>query len=254
MEGKMKKILLTLFLPLLFSHSLFITSCSNRSSPSGPPPHQEGTYIVATSDGVGVTICWEPVTDVTHYVLITPDNDTLSSGSHTWCTDPDPSSTGMYYIYSLSGPVRVALDSISSAPICSDSTLHLYRFDSEEGFNGFGWDTTTGRGILYTCDESTDDSIDIFLDTLDYRLHLFSCDESPYCGSKRTYIQFIDTTDFFTAPESLHTTSAYATYYNYYALKVEGGYYAKIHITNTACNTLIAFEFEFQRIKGLRIF
>lgn len=250
----MKERLAVVFMILIVIQSLYIISCSTHSKPTEPPPTQEGTYIYATSNGVGVTICWEPITDVTDYVLVTPDNDTVSSGLQTWYTDPEPSSTGMYYIYAIYGLQRAAFDSISSAPAESDSTYNLWRYDSNEGPSGFGWNTITGVGTLFECWDSNKDVIDLYLDTLGYSLHLMSGDESPYNGFKRTYIQFIDTTDFFTAPDSAYKTKEYATYYNYYALKVEGGYYAKIHITNTGCNTVICFEYEFQRIKGLRIF
>jgi hypothetical protein len=237
---------------LLIGALLFLYGCRRGSGVVEPP--QEGRGIYATEDGAGIIISWNAVSDCDGYEVITPCGDTVCHLYTTTYRDSYPAATGTYTIFSILGFARIPVDSFSSAPYESEPWIDLFCWGSDDGPSGYGWDTETGIGSTYECIAANKSFIDLFLYKYEYMLHLVAADEPPLNGNRATRIQRMDTTDFFIAPEASYKTGEFAAIGSYFALQFEDGHYAKLHISNGACNTVIVFNYEFQTIRGLRIF
>jgi hypothetical protein len=226
--------------------------CQKRRNVVGPPMQEQG--IVATPDGMGVVLTWNPIGECDGYAIQKPYGDRVPLSYTNTFVDSYPAETGIYIIFAVFGGQWIPIDSISSAPYESESDGGVSVWGAHHGPSGFGWNTTTGIGASYDCINEYRDVIDFFLREIEFPLYFFSADEFPYIGKKTTGIQIMGSDDFFSAPESNYNTHARASPELYYAFKLEGNYYAKVYVVAEGCHTTIGFKYEFQTIQGLRIF
>ncbi len=246
----LKWIPLILLFPVLF----LITGCPNPTDPDEIPTPSNVT-IVATTDGLGVYITWNEVTDVDGYDVVTPDGHTEElEADENYYEDTSPAQTGTYTIYCVVEPDRGDGATISSAPEVSTSNLTVYGWN-ESGDSGFGWNVSTGIGQTYSCVGTTNSGvIDFFFYDQGTYYHFISGDEDPYYGSRTGHIVRMGTSDFDEAPGA----GSYANMEdviagNYYAFSVGNDYYGKLYVTS-ALATEATFSYEFQTIQSFRLF
>jgi hypothetical protein len=245
----LKWIPLILVLPALF----LLTGCPNPDE-EGTVPNVTNLSITADSEGDGLLITWSEVSDVDGYDLYTPDGDTiLLDYDETSYNDDTPSQTGTYRVLTVSGSDYSSGVTISSAPYVSTSNATVYVWTSVDP-SGFGWNTTTGIGTVYNCNSSNTGVIDFFLNNSSMPFDFTSCDEQPYGGDKITHILNMGSSDFSLAPLTGYYNTESVIAGNYYAMNVEGDYYAKVHVVSATTDDEATFGYEFQRIQSFRLF
>ncbi|MCK4232900.1 hypothetical protein KAX75_00605 [candidate division WOR-3 bacterium] len=252
MIKKIKWLPLVLLIPALF---LFV-GCPNPEE--GEVPNITGLTITADTEGDGIILTWNEISDIEGYDVITPDGDTiLLEYDENSYTDDTPASTGTYTVYAVDGGERGNPSTASSAPFTSTSNPTIYVWTSADP-SGFGWNTGTGAGTVYNCIDGNKGVVDFYLnDYFATWFHFCSGNNEPYYGSKTTGIASFSTSDFFEAPETGHSSYLNAVQAEtgvYYAMALDGDYFAKIHCVSVISGTEATFEYEFQKIKNLRIF
>jgi len=217
------------------------------------PPTPLNLSIVADTEGDGVTISWDQIDIVDGYDVIIPDGDTISLNyDETSYTDDSPVSTGTYTVYSVYGTQLSDPAEISSVPYVSQSNILLSIYEFYEG-SGFGWDPQTGIGTVYSCDNVNKSVVDFYLYSDSLTFDFYSADEPPYNGDKTTDMLNMGNSNFFTVPSTGYNRTEYVFSGDYYAMRVQGDYYAKVYIVSTD-SVSATFNYEFQTIKSLRIF
>jgi hypothetical protein len=143
---------------------------------------------------------------------------------------------------------------VSSKPYVSGFNVVLYVWSDPVQPAGFGWDPAIGSGSVYDCIDENKDSVDFYLNDSTAVFDFTSADQSPYMGNKTTGILLMGPTNFFEAPATGYISSISAQALYYYAMKVEGDYYAKLQVLSVVPGVSASFTFEFQKVQGLRIF
>jgi hypothetical protein len=232
---------------------IFIWGCPNPEEEETVPKVTNVT-ITADSEGDGVIISWDEVSDVDGYDLYTPDGDTiLLDYDETAYNDNAPSQTGTYTIYTVSGSNYSDPVTIDDEPTAGTSVL-LYMYNpSTSDPSGFGWNPVTGNGSTYQATAGNAAVIDFYVDT-DFSFTAPANGGGSYTGDKTTYIIWIGTSNFVTAPLGPSGYSNYeAIQVGYFAFLTEENHYAKVHVTNENGST-VTFDYEFQPIDYLRLF
>ena len=217
------------------------------------PPKPPNLSIVADVEGDGVTISWDQIDIVDGYEVIIPDGDTISLNyDEPSYTDDFPLSTGTYAVYCVYETQLSDPATISSEPYASDSDIIISTSTSGEG-SGFGWDPQTGIGTTYFLEDIYKSVIDFYLYSDSLTFDFYSADEPPYNGDKTTDMLNMGTFNFFTAPPAGYNRREPVFSENYYAMRVQGDYYAKVYIVGID-SVSATFNYEFQTIMSLRIF
>jgi hypothetical protein len=245
----LKWIPLVLLLPALF----LLTGCPNPEE-EGTVPNVTNLTITADSEGDGLIITWDQVSDVDGYDLYTPDGDTiLLDYDETSYNDNTPSQTGTYEVVTVSGSDYSSGVTVSSAPYVGSSNLTVYGWN-ETGDSGFGFTVSTGSCQTYSCVGTTyADVIDFFFYDQGGYYDFISGDEDPYQGNKTSHIVNMQTSDFVEAPASGYFNMEGVVAGNYYAVSVQGDYYGKLYVVSAGA-TDVTFSYEFQTIQHLRLF
>ena len=245
---KMKWITLVLLIPALF----LIVGCPNPEE--GEVPNITGLTITADTEGDGIILTWNEISDIEGYDVITPDGDTiLLEYDVNSYTDDAPASTGTYTVYAVDGGERGNASTISSSPTVSTSNVTLDGWGQTDP-SGFGWTTSTGIGQEYSVVGDTYKAVmDFYFYDETTFFDFVSADEPPYEGDKNTGIVNVGQSDFTEAPATGYSTLEHVTSGDYYAFYVQGDYYAKVHVVSTTA-TSVTFSYEFQKIHSLRIF
>lgn len=251
----MAKKLVTYFIICAFTISLvFILGCPNPDDDDEKPPAVSGLTISADTDGDGVILSWNEVSDVDGYDVITPDGDTiLLDYDQLNYTDDAPATTGTYTVYSVDGDTRSDAKTISDAPT-TDQSIILYMYDVQSTtHSAFGWNPTTGNGQTYAATSANSAVIDFYVDT-DFTFTAPANGSGSYTGDKTTYILWVGSSDFNLAQLG---PSGYANFEDiqvgYYAFMTEESHYAKVHVTAEDGQT-VTFDYEFQTVTNLRLF
>jgi hypothetical protein len=246
-----KFFLMLLLIPTL----IFILGCPNPEDEDTKPPAVTGLEITADADGDGVILTWNEVSDVDGYDVVTPDGDSIPLNyDETSYTDDTPSKTGTYKVYSVDGDKTSDPKTVSSAPYESTENATIYVWNSNDP-SGFGWNTSTGIGTVYSCIAANKSVVDFFLNDESATFDFTSADQPPFSGDKTTGIVNMGSSDFPKAPESqsYYNTEAVVGG-NFYAMWLDNNYFVKIHVTSATSGQEATFSYEFQLIKGLRIF
>jgi hypothetical protein len=214
------------------------------------PPTPTSVSIRADGEGDGVVIRWDAMSNIDGFSLETPDSTVTLNGDDTTYTDDAPSQTGTYTLYSMHGTTMSSPATVTSTPISSPSDVTVYTMD---GPGGYGWDINTGEGEAYFLDGGHTSVVDFYLAEDTVTIYLRSCDQPPYNGDKTTDILDTGTTSFFIAPSAGYGTDAPVVTGDYYAMRVQGGYYAKVFMTSSD-STSATFNCWFQVVQSLRIF
>ncbi len=217
------------------------------------PPMPLNLSIRADAEGNGVILSWDQASNIDGYTLITPDSNVIVLfANDTSYTDDTPLTTGTYSLYSVYDSTLSDPATINDVPHISTSDAVVYVMGSGHP-SGYGWDILTGIGSVYFCDGGNASVVDFYLYSDSLTFDFYSGDQVPYSGDKTTDILDMGTTNFFIAPETGYSSSATVVSGDYYAMKVEGNYYAKVYILST--NAISAtFNYEFQLIQSLRLF
>ena len=245
-----KKLLpLLLLLPVLF----LITGCPNPEE-EGTVPNVTGLTIIVDSEGDGIIISWNEVSDVDGYDLYTPDGDTiLLDYDEISYNDNTPAQTGTYEVVTVSGSDYSSGVTASSAPYVSTSNATIYVWNSTDP-SGFGWNITTGIGEVYNCVSANSSVIDFFLNDETRPFDFTTASDLPYSGSKTTHIADRGTSDFDLALETGYSNTQLADVGHYYAMNVAGDYYAKVYVVSVSAGVSATFSYEFQTIQSFRLF
>jgi hypothetical protein len=240
------------FFFLFFLATFMISGCRKKSGILiNGDPH---LTISAVNNGRGVFLSWDEVTSNDGFLIVTPANDSTQLGyDETTFTDSTPSSTGTYSLFTISSDTISGLATVSSAPFMSTHNATIYSWNSTTP-SGYGWNYITGLGTFYLCVNENWDVIDFYLNDETAILDFSSCDEPPYSGDKTTLIHNMGMGDFFLAPDSGFSRSCPVSLGNYYTLKVQSNHYVKVHVVSLEDSTGATFSYQFQTIKGLRIF
>jgi hypothetical protein len=240
---------LRLFAFMIMIYLIAIAIGCSKGSEAEPPPSPGPLEIMADSEGDGVLIAWNPVSNIDAFHIVTPDGDTATlDNEEIFYNDNTPASTGIYTVFAVRGSVNGDTSQISSAPYACPSENTLTAWPSE--YSGFMFDTTDGVGINPPPDPS---NADFFLYKMQTQLYFISADEDPFQGSKTTHIVRTGDQDFFEAPASEYFNSEVVTACNYYAFSLMSDYYAKVHVVS-ATDSTATFYYWFQTIQSLRIF
>jgi hypothetical protein len=220
------------------------------------PPTPKNVTITSTASGLGVIISWDPVADVDGYDVITPDGDTIDwlDYTQTTYTDASPAYTGTYEIYSVRYNIRSDPATISSSPHVSTSNATIHVLSNPTEPSGFGWDTTTGIGTVYDCTTANKNVVDFFLNDITAYFDFTSADEVPYNGDKTTHILYMGGSDFSVAPPTGYYNTENVVLGHYYAMRVQGDYYIKVHVVSATTGVNATLYYEFQIIQGFRLF
>jgi hypothetical protein len=246
----LKWIPLVLLLPALF----LLTGCPNPEE-EGTVPNVTGLTIIVDSEGDGIIISWNEVTDVDGYDLYTPDGDTiLLDYDETSYNDDAPSMTGDYEVVTVSGDDYSSGVTASTAPYVSSSNATIYVWSNPTDPSGFGWSTTTGIGTVYNCVDANKGVVDFYLNNSSMPFDFTSADEVPYEGDKVSHILNMGNSDFSLAPASGYYNTESVVSGNYYAINVQGDYYAKVYVVSATADVEATFSYEFQTIQSFRLF
>lgn len=215
------------------------------------PVAPAGFSIEADSAGDGVVLRWDGMGGIDSFVLVLPDSSIVSlNGSDTSYADDTPSRTGTYSLHAACDTLLSPPAMVSSAPFASASSVALY---TSGGVGGFGWDTDSGEGEAYLLDTGNRSVVDFYLVEDSLLLYLRSCDQPPYLGYKTTGILDRGATSFFSAPQAGYEGDQPVVPGDYYAMRVEGNYYAKVLVASSDSST-VTFDYWFQTVQSLRIF
>jgi hypothetical protein len=248
MIKKLRWLPLVLLVPALF----FLIGCPNPEE--GDVPNITSLTIMADTEGDGIILTWDQITDIEGYDVITPDADTiLLDWDQNSYTDDSPASTGTYTVYAVDGGERGNGSTISSAPTASTSNATVYVWSSADP-SGFGWNTSTGLGTVYNCVSANTAVVDFYLNDNTATFDFTSCDEPPYNGDKTSHILNMGTSDFFEAPTTGYYNTESVVSGSYYAIAVQGDYYGKVYVVSASSGTSATFSYWFQTIQDLRIF
>jgi hypothetical protein len=203
------------------------------------------------AEGDGVVITWDMMSNIDSLILVPPDSAVVTlNADDTIYTDDTPLQTGSYALYAIHAGNLSAPATVSSSAFASISDVTL---DALQGPGGYGWDITSGEGEALPLNSGNTSIIDFYLPEDTLTLYLRSCDQPPFNGNKRTDIQNMGTSSFFTAPLAGYTSEELAVVGDYYAMRVEGDYYAKVYVVDSD-STTITFRYWFQTLQSLRIF
>jgi hypothetical protein len=210
--------------------------------------------IQSDSEGDGVIIGWDKTANIDSLLLVLPDSTVVAlNADDTTYADDAPAQTGMYTLYAVHGGNLSSPATATSAPFASTSDVLLYR--TQDGPGGYGWYVESGEGEAYYLDGANTSMVDFYFaeDTLTLMWYLRSGDQPPYNGDKSTDILDMGTTSFFTAPLGGYGSEELVVVGDYYAMHVEGDYYAKVYVVSTDSLTM-TFRYWFQILQSLRIF
>ena len=245
----LKWIPLVLLLPALF----LLTGCPNPEE-EGTVPNVTGLTIIVDSEGDGIIISWNEVSDVDGYDLYTPDGDTiLLDYDEISYNDNTPSQTGTYEVVTVKDSDYSSGVTASTAPYVSTSNATVYVWTSADP-SGFGWSTTTGIGTVYNCIDANKGVVDFYLNNSTMTFDFTSADELPYQGDKVSHLLNMGTSDFSLAPLSGYYNTESVVSGNYYAIVVQGDYYAKVYVVSATTGDQATFSYEFQTIQSFRLF
>jgi hypothetical protein len=218
-------------------------------------PTPQNVSIASDAEGDGVVLSWDQASAIDGYEITTPDHDTITLNyDETSYTDDSPSETGPYTVCAFRGTEKSATVTASSTPFIGTFTVVLYVWSDPVRPAGFGWDSAVGSGSVYDCIDVNKDSVDFYLNDSTAVFDFTSGDQSPYLGNKSTGILSMGSMNFFEAPLVGYISSIMVQEGGYYAVQVEGDYYAKVRVLNIVNGVSANFSFEFQRIQHLRIF
>jgi hypothetical protein len=218
-------------------------------------PIPSNIQISADTEGDGIVLSWDQMSNIDGYEIIVPDGDTfLLNDDEIVYHDDIPGLTGTYFVSTYRGEERSKPAQISTRPCMATFGIHLYVWSHATEPAGFGLKTATGAGSVYDCNEMNKDSVDFYLNDSTAVFDFTSGDQSPYEGNKSTGIFIMGPNNFFEAPAIGYINSSLVVEANYYAIKVQGDYYAKLFVVNVVSGTRATFHYDFQKIAGLRIF
>ena len=218
-------------------------------------PNPQNVTLSSDAEGDGVVLSWDQASNIEGYEITTPENDTIILNyDETTYTDDSPLETGIYTVCTFRGAEKSLRVTISSAPFMGTFTAMLYVWSNPIEPAGFGWDPAIGNGSIYDCIDENKDSVDFYLNDSTAVFDFTSADQSPYMGNKATGILYMSTVNFFEAPVAGYISSVIVQEWSYYAMQVEGDYYAKVRVLNVVNGVSATFSFEFQKIQHLRIF
>ncbi len=207
--------------------------------------------IEADTEGDGVVMSWDAMSNIDSFALVMPDSVVVGvNANDTMYADDTPSQTGTYTLYAVFGTTVSSPATVSSSPFASISDVTLYTID---GPGGYGWDTVSGEGAAYFLDGGQMSVVDFYLAEDTLMLYLRSCDQPPYNGNKSTDMQDMGMTSFFIAPLAGYSSEEPVVAGDYYAMRVEGDYYAKVFVVSSDSTTM-TFGYWFQTMQSLRLF
>jgi hypothetical protein len=213
-----------------------------------------GLQIMSDTEGDGVVITWDQISNIDGYDVITPNGDTiLLDWDENSYNDDAPTSTGTYSVCSVLGALQSPYSSISDAPYASSSNQTIYVWSSVDP-SGFGWNTLTGIGTVYNCNSINSAVIDFYLNDSTAAFDFTSADEPPYSGDKTTHILNMGNSNFYVAPSVGYYNTEAVVAGNYYAFEVQGNYFAKVYVVSATGGAAATFSYWFQTIQSLRIF
>jgi hypothetical protein len=218
-------------------------------------PHPQNVDLSSDAEGDGVVLSWDQVGGIDGYEVTTPEYDTIIlSPGETSYTDDAPSETGTYTICTFRDFEKSPLVAVSNAPFIGSFSVVLYVWSDPDQPAGFGWNPVIGEGSIYDCIDENRDSVDFYLNDSTAIFDFTSGDQSPYLGNKTTGVFDMGMDDFFEAPGGGYVSSVLVQDTDYYAMQVEGDYYAKVRVSNVSPGISAMIWFEFQKIQHLRIF
>jgi hypothetical protein len=218
-------------------------------------PNPQNVTLLSDAEGDGVVLSWDLASNVEGYEVTTPGHDTiLLNADETSYTDDFPPETGTYTVCTFRGTEKSRTVSRSSAPFDGTFAVVLYVWSDPVQPAGFGWDPAVGSGSVYDCIDEHKDSVDFYLNDSTALFDFTSGDQAPYLGYKTTGILSMGFENFFEAPLVGYISSIMVQEDGYYAMNVEGDYYAKVRVLNVVSGVSASFFFEFQKIQHLRIF
>ncbi len=218
-------------------------------------PILQNVKLSSDTEGDGVVLSWDQAFGIDGYQVITVAGDTFTlNDDEISYTDDAPLETGDYTVYTFRGSEMGSPVTVSSRPFISAFNSVLYVWSDPVEPAGFGWDPVVGNGTLYDCIDVNKDSVDFYLNDSTAVFDFTSGDEPPYLGNKSTGILDRGSINFYEAPAVGYAHSVNIQEHCYYALQVEGDYYAKVYVLSVASGLSATFSYEFQKIKHLRIF
>lgn len=215
------------------------------------PATPSNVSIRSDTEGDGIVISWDAMTNIDSFTLVMPDSSVLAlNANDTTYADDTPLQTGDYSLYAVHGTEPSFPATVSSSPVSSASDVTVY---TQDGPGGFGWDTDSGEGEAYFLDGGNTSVVDFYLAEDTLMMYLRSGDLPPYNGNKSTDILNMGGASFFLAPSAGYFNEEAVVASDYYAMRVEGDYYAKVCVVSSD-SLSVTFGWWFQIIPSLRIF
>jgi len=248
---------------------LLITSCGEEVALTAP----ENFTISAGTDEVSVVLAWSenPSDEEVDGYYIYFNDAIADSTENTTYTHDDPQETGIYYVTAYRGEDEsAASDELSTEPVIATG-VQLYEIGVPNEESGYGWNTSTGQGAIYSMATAANaSSIDLYFTNFATgyagTYNIASPDEvlndagaswlQGTTGWKET--GFAELTADFDDVTVLPTTG----YFNFeeiavnttYGVYTEDGHYAMVEVQSISTSSgLVQVRTAFQTVEGLAI-
>ena len=252
----------------LFILTVLIVGCS-KNEPISPPPPPTNLKIEVTNGSVNLS--WDEVVEADGYKIFLsdiPGCDTVGnylnmigklSPSY---SDREPEKAGCYHVRTLietyyGDELSEPSNEVSTIPFTPVNSFQIYIWGTVGEKSGFGWDTL-GTGRVYACDESTKDSVSMFLKDVIGGFFLLSANESPFeANNSITFIDLgealLDTIRILPTSDSGYESKLKVHSGHVYGIYTEDRHYIKLEISTVNHNS-ITFSYVFQKWQDLPVF